>query len=269
MPELPEVETTRRGINPSIQHQRIEKIVIRQAQLRWPVPDEIHTLEGQTVDSVTRRAKYLLLNTHIGSAIIHLGMSGSLGITTINKPAEKHDHVDFIFDNKALLRLHDPRRFGAVLWAQEPSSHRLLCNLGPEPLSEDFHTQHLYQKSRNKRVVVKQFIMNAHNVVGVGNIYASEALFMAGVDPQTPAGNITLATYEKLTLAIKEVLTSAIKQGGTTLRDFVNADGKTGYFQVSLNVYGKAEQPCPNCSQPIQKITQYQRSTFYCPHCQT
>jgi formamidopyrimidine-DNA glycosylase len=270
MPELPEVETTLRGISPAIQDKRIDKIVVRQAKLRWPIPDEIYKLEGHHVENIIRRGKYLLLNTSsAGSAIIHLGMSGSLGIVTTNKPAEKHDHMDFVFSHNTLLRYHDPRRFGAILWSQEPLNHRLLCKLGPEPLSEAFHTQHLYQQSRNKRIAIKQFIMNSHNVVGVGNIYASEALFMAGINPQIPAGIIPLSRYEKLTVAIKEVLENAIKQGGTTLRDFVNPDGKTGYFQVSLSVYGKAEQPCPKCSKTIQKITQAQRSTFYCAHCQT
>ena len=270
MPELPEVETTLRGISPSIQQQRIDKIVIRQAKLRWSVPDEIHCLEGHTVKSVTRHAKYILINTATaGSAIIHLGMSGNLSITNHDKSVEKHDHIDFIFNNNIRLCFNDPRRFGAILWSQDPLNHHLLSKLGPEPLSEVFHTQHLYQRSRNKHIAIKQFIMNSHNVVGIGNIYASEALFMAGIDPQTPSGHIDLPHYEKLTLMIKEVLTKAIQQGGTTLRDFVNPNGQTGYFQVSLNVYGKAEQPCPNCSQPIQKIIQSQRSTFYCTHCQT
>jgi len=269
MPELPEVETTRRGIAPAIQQQRISTIIVRQPKLRWPIPDEIHTLEGKTVKSVTRRAKYLLINTKIGSAIIHLGMSGSLSIVTTKKAAEKHDHIDFIFSHNMLLRLHDPRRFGAVLWSKDPLNHRLLCNLAPEPLSDAFHASYLCQQAHNKRVAIKQFIMNSQHVVGVGNIYASESLFMAGIHPQTPAGKISLSRYKELTSAIKEVLTKAIQQGGTTLRDFVNADGKKGYFQVSLKVYGKATQPCPNCSQTIQKITQSQRSTFYCANCQT
>ena len=260
MPELPEVETTLRGISPSIQHRCIEKIVIRQAKLRWPVPDEIHQLEGHCVDSITRRAKYILINTKTaGSAIIHLGMSGNLSITTPKKPVEKHDHIDFIFSENILLRYHDPRRFGAILWSEAPLKHRLLSKLGPEPLSKAFHTQHLYKQSHNKNTAIKQFIMDAKNVVGIGNIYASEALFIAGIDPQTPARHLDQPHYETLTLAIKDVLSKAIQQGGTTLRDFVNPDGQTGYFQVSLKVYGKANQPCPSCSQPIQKIVQSQR----------
>ena len=269
MPELPEVETTRKGISPHIINQEIDAIVVRQPQLRWLIPDEIHQLEGKIVTSVTRRAKYLLINTDSDSAIIHLGMSGSLRITTSDTPAEKHDHIDFKFTNKIILRLRDPRRFGAVLWSKKPLEHRLICNLGPEPLSADFHKNHLYQLSRNKRCNVKQFIMDSHIVVGVGNIYASESLFIAGINPKTQAARISQKRYEKLTMTIKQVLEKSIEQGGTTLRDFVNADGETGYFQVSLNVYGKANQPCSKCSKPILKITQSQRSTFYCSHCQT
>lgn len=269
MPELPEVETTRKGISPHIVNQRVESIVVRQPQLRWLTPDEIHKLEGKIIKSVTRRAKYLLINTDTDSAIIHLGMSGSLRITTIDSPVSKHDHIDFQFTNKVILRLRDPRRFGAVLWSQDPLQHRLICNLGPEPLSTDFHEKHLYQLSRNKRCNIKQFIMDSHIVVGVGNIYASESLFIAGINPKTQAGRVSLKRYKKLTTTIIEVLEKSIEQGGTTLRDFVNADGETGYFQVSLNVYGKANQPCPKCTAPIRKITQSQRSTFYCSHCQT
>ncbi len=268
MPELPEVETTRRGISPHILGQTVLKVTVRQPKLRWPVPKELSEIEGQAVTQVNRRAKYLLLHTKAGIAIIHLGMSGNLRVCEKDIKPGKHDHVDFEFANGKVLRLQDPRRFGSVLWTKNLASHKLLRDLGPEPLSTDFTAEYLYKKSRSRKVNIKTFIMNAHIVVGVGNIYASESLFMAGINPKINAGRISLKRYEKLVFAIKTVLTLAIEQGGTTLKDFVNADGQTGYFQLELSVYGKTGKPCTTCSTSIRQITQGQRSTFYCPQCQ-
>lgn len=270
MPELPEVETTRRGIAPYVEGQSVTSIIIRQPKLRWPVPDSLHQLEGQKITTVTRRAKYLLLQSANGCAILHLGMSGSLRIIDASLKAEKHDHVDIILATGKALRLHDPRRFGAVLWTHnDPLQHKLLSKLGPEPLSDAFHAPLLYKNSRKRSVSIKQFIMNAQIVVGVGNIYASESLFMAGISPKTAAGRISLRRYEKLVEAIKIILAHAIEQGGTTLRDFVQAEGKPGYFQQQLHVYGRTGEECTTCRALITKITQGQRSSFYCPKCQT
>jgi len=272
MPELPEVETTCRGISPHITHQQVTKVTIRQAKLRWPVPDELHDLEGATIKRVYRRAKYVLLESKAGTVIIHLGMSGNLRICDEHTQPEKHDHVDICFndseDNGKILRLQDPRRFGCVLWTQNLSRHKLIRDLGPEPLSDDFTAKILYDLSRSRKVNIKTFIMNAKIVVGVGNIYASESLFMAAINPKTIAGKISLKRYEKLVFAIKTVLSLAIDQGGTTLKDFVNADGQPGYFQQKLSVYGRDRQPCLTCQQPIQKIIQAARSTYYCSRCQ-
>ena len=269
MPELPEVETTCRGITPYIEGQRVESIIVRQAALRWPIPASLHQLEGQKVISVTRRAKYILLQATEGCGILHLGMSGSLRIIDASLKAQKHDHIDIVFVTGKALRLHDPRRFGSVLWTQEdPLTHKLLSKLGSEPLSDAFNPKLLYKMSRKRKVSVKQFIMNAHIVVGVGNIYASESLFMAGISPKIAAGRISLLRYEKLVNAIKVVLTRAIEQGGTTLRDFVQAEGKPGYFQQQLNVYGRTGEQCNQCNALIKKITQGQRSSFYCSKCQ-
>lgn len=270
MPELPEVETTRRGIAPYVERQIVKSILIRQPQLRWPVPDSLHQLEGQKISKVTRRAKYLLLQSAKGCAILHLGMSGSLRVIDASLKAEKHDHVDIILATEKALRLHDPRRFGAVLWTtDDPLQHKLLSKLGPEPLSDAFDATLLYKTSRKRRVSIKQFIMNAQIVVGVGNIYASESLFMAGISPSTAAGRMSLLRYKKLVEAIKIILARAIEQGGTTLRDFVQAEGKPGYFQQQLTVYGRAGETCTVCHSVIQKMTQGQRSSFYCPTCQT
>ena len=269
MPELPEVETTRRGISPHIKGRQVAKVIIRQPKLRWPVPKELHQLEGSTITRVGRRAKYLLLKTRTGTALIHLGMSGNLRICDSDTPADKHDHVDIVFTHGQLLRLQDPRRFGSVLWTtQRIEEHALIRKLGPEPLTDSFNAAYLYHQSRTRKVNIKTFIMNAQMVVGVGNIYASESLFMAGINPKITAGKISLKRYETLVYAIKTVLSLAIEQGGTTLKDFVNADGQTGYFQLELSVYGRAGQPCNSCRQPIRQITQNQRSTYYCPQCQ-
>lgn len=270
MPELPEVETTRRGISPHILNQTIADIVVRQPQLRWPIPSKIkQLLAGQLITDVQRRGKYLLLITAKGTLIIHLGMSGSLRIVDRDSPAEKHDHFDIRFGNNKVLRLRDPRRFGAVLWTSRPiQQHTLIEQLGPEPLEDDFNAEYLHRVSRGRRVAIKTFIMNSHVVVGVGNIYANEALFLAGINPRRSASRISLARYELLVAAIKKVLLRAIEQGGTTLRDFVREDGQPGYFQQTLSVYGRGGEPCPQCLLPIKQIRQQQRSSYYCPHCQ-
>lgn len=270
MPELPEVETTRRGIAPHLIGCTVQKVIVRQARLRWPVPPRIKSaLRGQTITDVSRRGKYLLLHTAAGTAIIHLGMSGSLRLIEQHVPAEKHDHVDFVLDNGLSLRLRDPRRFGAVLWTSRPATqHHLLQDLGPEPLSDDFDGGYLYQRSRKRQVSIKAFIMDSKVVVGVGNIYANEALFMAGIRPTIRAGRISRERYLHLADAIKAVLAAAVRQGGTTLRDFTNGEGKPGYFQQQLRVYGRAGEACPQCGRPIKHIQQHQRASYYCAHCQ-
>lgn len=270
MPELPEVETTRRGIAPHIEGQRIERVIVREPRLRWPVPETLaQTLSGLYIESVSRRGKYLLLSTPAGTLLIHLGMSGSLRIITASQEVGKHDHVDFAFTNGTVLRFNDQRRFGAILWTSDaPERHPLLKDLGPEPLLEDFNGELLYQLSRNRKTAVKSFIMDSHIVVGVGNIYANEALFMAGIRPTRQAGKISLERYRKLAECIRIVLSLAIQQGGTTLRDFVNEAGKPGYFQQQLRVYGRAGLACVDCRQPLTEIRISNRSTVFCSHCQ-
>lgn len=271
MPELPEVETTCKGIRPYIIGNTITSVIVRQTQLRWPVPANLsNTVSGLQIDSVTRRGKYCLLNTHSGTVILHLGMSGNLRITHAAEKVGKHDHVDIIFKNNLALRFNDQRKFGAVLWAEgDVAIHPLLKNLGPEPLTVDFDGEYLFFRSTGRKVPIKTFIMDGHNVVGVGNIYASESLFMAGILPARAAGGISLSDYQKLALAIKTVLERAINQGGTTLRDFVNAEGKPGYFSQSLAVYGRSGLPCYQCQQPIQQLKIGQRASYFCPVCQT
>jgi formamidopyrimidine-DNA glycosylase len=270
MPELPEVETTRRGIKPHVHKQKIKAVVIRQPALRWRVPTRLaENACGQTVESVRRRGKYLLLGLQNGTIIMHLGMSGSLRICKPSTPAEKHDHVDILLGNNKVLRLRDPRRFGAVLWTTtDPAQHKLLCSLGPEPLEDSFDAEYLYQNSRKRTASIKSFIMNSHVVVGVGNIYACESLFRAGIHPKRKAGSLSMQRCEKLVNAIKQVLTESIQQGGTTLRDFSRENGEPGYFAQKLFVYGKAGEACEKCGSTIKQITQQQRSTFYCPKCQ-
>lgn len=275
MPELPEVETTRRGIFPYIDQQIVTKIIVRQAKLRWAIPPEIHEIEGAKIESVERRGKYILLQAvlqkeqKVSTVIVHLGMSGSLRVLDTGVEPEKHDHFDMVFNNGKVIRLRDPRRFGAVLWtAKNPLSHKLLRSLGPEPLGDDFNVNYLYQLSKGRSVSIKQFIMNAHMVVGVGNIYACESLFKAGISPKRLAGKTSKIRYQKLVEMIKEVLAQAIEQGGTSLRDFVQAEGNPGYFQQELFVYGRAGQPCRVCGSVIKQIKQGQRSTFYCSKCQ-
>jgi formamidopyrimidine-DNA glycosylase len=270
MPELPEVETTVRGIAPHVNGQIVKQVIVRQPQLRWLVPETLaDTLANLRIKSVSRRAKYLLFATDIGTVILHLGMSGSLRILPEDKLAEKHDHIDFVFNNGTLLRYNDPRRFGAVLWTASPvTEHDLLKNLGPEPLFPDFDGTHLYQLAKNRKSPVKSFIMDSHVVVGVGNIYANEALFMAGIQPVRHAGKISLARYQRLAESIQQVLHSAIQQGGTTLRNFVNEAGNPGYFKQQLSVYGRGGMPCRQCLQPLKEIRITNRTTVFCGHCQ-
>ena len=270
MPELPEVETTRFGIAPHLLGQTVQTVTIRQRQLRWPIPTVLDsTLPGQTITAVNRRAKYLSLHTTAGTAIVHLGMSGSLRITALNEAWKKHDHVSIELNSGQCLRLHDPRRFGALLWTTEPiEQHPLLQKLGPEPLGNAFNGPYLYEQSRQRRTPVKLFIMDGTVVVGVGNIYASEALFMAGIDPRRAAGRISLARYEQLATKIRQVLQDAITQGGTTLRDFVGGQGEPGYFKQYLRVYGRQKQPCRTCQTVIRQIRLGQRSSYFCPSCQ-
>ncbi len=270
MPELPEVETTRRGIEPHLTGIKIKEIIIRQRKLRWPIPKLLEkSLTGQKVRSVTRRGKYLLLNTDVGTAIFHLGMSGSLQIVSTKKSAGPHDHVDLLLTNKKALRFTDPRRFGCLLWtASDPMQHKLLCKLGPEPLSEAFNSGYLFKVSRGRKLNIKAFLMNSHIVTGIGNIYANESLFMAGINPKRAAGRISKPRYQLLVDAVKEVLEYSIELGGTTLRDFVDSSGKPGYFQQTLRVYGLGGEPCQNCAAPLKEIRLGQRSTVYCVNCQ-
>ncbi|MBI1423571.1 MAG: bifunctional DNA-formamidopyrimidine glycosylase/DNA-(apurinic or apyrimidinic site) lyase [Gammaproteobacteria bacterium] len=270
MPELPEVETTRRGIAPHVQGHTIRQIIVRDRRLRWPVPANLNAkLQGQTIREVSRRGKYLLLRTDVGTLILHLGMSGSLRVLACDTPAEKHDHVDIVLDNGHCVRLRDPRRFGAVLFSDsDPLQHELLRDLGPEPLSDQFNLEYLFSKSRKRSACIKAFIMDSHIVVGVGNIYANEALFAAGIHPRRAAGKVSRAQYQLLVQAIKDVLRAAIKAGGTTLRDFTRSDGKPGYFRLSLQIYDHAGEPCPKCGKPISLAVIAQRATYYCTHCQ-
>lgn len=268
MPELPEVEVSRMGITPHLQDQIIQKIDVRQPKLRWPVPEEIFQLQGQKINQIRRRAKYLLIDTDMGTAIIHLGMSGNLRVLDQFIPPNKHDHVDLTLTNGKVLRYHDPRRFGAWLWCEAGTEHDVMNHLGPEPLTDEFNAEYLFEKAQTRKVVTKQFIMDNKVVVGVGNIYASESLFGARVHPKTPANKLTLQQISLLVDEIKKVLARAITQGGTTLKDFNQADGKPGYFAQELQVYGKAGEPCPCCGEPIQEEKIGQRNSFYCDECQ-
>lgn len=271
MPELPEVETTLRGIRPHIENQLVYQVIIRQPKLRWPIPTDLpQQLEQQTLKNLSRRAKYLLLHFEAGTLLIHLGMSGSLRVVPANTPPAKHDHFELEFNNQKCIRLTDPRRFGAVLWlGTEPYKHALLSKLGPEPLSNDLTAHYLYEKSRQKKVSIKQFLMNQVIVTGIGNIYCTEALYYAGISPIRAAGNISLKRYQTLVTQIKKTLSLAIEQGGTTLRDFVGSDGKPGYFKQELSAYGRSGMPCKHCKHPLIEIKQAQRTTVYCTHCQT
>ena len=269
MPELPEVETTLRGIQPHLENQRIARVIVRDPRLRWPVPPEVSKAEGQRFVSLSRRGKYLLLKLQQGGLIIHLGMSGSLRILNHCLTPEKHDHVDVELESGVCLRFNDPRRFGAFLWVEgDMELHELIRDLGPEPLSADFTADHLFKCSRGRKVAIKNFIMNGRIVVGVGNIYASEALFMAGIHPQRAAGRVSVRRYEGLTAAIRDVLARAIRKGGTSLRDFVNSEGSPGYFAQELLVYDRAGSGCFQCGTAIRQKVIGQRSSYYCPSCQ-
>lgn len=269
MPELPEVETTRRGIRPHIRGRRLLDVVVRQPKLRWPVPAQLgRRISGQRLLEVGRRAKYLLLELERGTLLIHLGMSGSLRILPPGTPAGAHDHLDLLFPD-CLLRLRDPRRFGAVLWTRDPvARHPLIAHLGPEPLDPTFDGATLHRTAARRRVAVKNLMMDGRVVVGVGNIYANEALFMSGIHPARACNRISRERYDKLAENIKQVLGAAIQRGGTTLRDFQQQDGTPGYFAQELLVYGKAGQACPRCDAPILQRRIGQRSSFYCRYCQ-
>ena len=269
MPELPEVETPRRGIAPHLQGQRVSRLVVRERRLRWPIPEDLALqIEGQCFDAIERRAKYLLLRIGGGTLIGHLGMSGSLRLVPAGTPPGKHDHVDIELESGMALRYTDPRRFGALLWARADEPHALLGKLGPEPLSAAFDGERLYQLSRGKSTAVKPFIMDNAVVVGVGNIYASEALFAAGIDPRREAGRISRQRYLRLAEEIKRILAAAIERGGTTLRDFVGGDGQPGYFKQELFVYGRGGQLCKQCGTTLSEVRLGQRSSVFCRNCQ-
>lgn len=269
MPELPEVETTRRGLAPHVVGRRIESLVVRESRLRWPVPSDLATvLPGETISDLHRRAKYLLFQTQRGRLMVHLGMSGSLRMVHPTTPLLAHDHIDIRLEDDLWLRYNDPRRFGSFHWLLPGDTHPLLRHLGPEPLGDAFDGTLLYRLSRGRRTGVKPFIMDGRIVVGVGNIYASEALFLAGIAPSRPAGRISLMRYQQLARCIRQVLGAAIAQGGTTLRDFVGGDGKPGYFAQQLWVYGRAGQPCKRCGTALREKRLGQRSSVYCVACQ-
>ncbi|MEE4660097.1 MAG: bifunctional DNA-formamidopyrimidine glycosylase/DNA-(apurinic or apyrimidinic site) lyase [Halieaceae bacterium] len=270
MPELPEVETTRRGLLPHARGEVIAAIDVRDRRLRWPVPDELQQmLPGACIEDIQRRGKYLLFRTDAGTLIAHLGMSGSLRVITDDQPPARHDHVDIRLGSGKLLRYNDPRRFGCMLWTvADPATHPLLSHLGPEPLEEGFDADYLYKLSRGRKAAVKTFVMDSRIVVGVGNIYANESLFLAGLRPGRAAGRVSRPRYGLLVAAIKQVLSAAVAQGGTTLRDFVGGDGKPGYFRQQLNVYDHGGEPCPRCGELLRETRLGQRSTVFCRRCQ-
>ena len=273
MPELPEVETTRRGLAPHVEGRRVGGVVLRRPDLRWPIPAEVaELLPGQRIDAVRRRAKYLLLDTAAGSALLHLGMSGSLRVLAPDTPVRAHDHVDLLLEGPRgdgrVLRFNDPRRFGCLLWQPPGTVHPLLQALGPEPLSDAFDGDYLFARSRGRRAPVKAFLMDQRIVVGVGNIYAAEALFAAGISPLRAAGRVSRERYALLADAVKAVLANAISRGGTTLRDFIAPDGAPGYFEQELAAYGRGGEPCPRCGRPLREGLVGQRTTAWCGHCQ-
>lgn len=270
MPELPEVETTLRGLAPHLTGQVVADVIIRNRQLRWPIPQNLpKLLRAQTIRNLQRRAKYLLVEFKHGTLILHLGMSGSLRILNAPTSADKHEHFDLVLSNGTVMRLRDPRRFGAVLWHSGAiNTHPLFAKLGPEPLQTEFDAAHLYAATRQRSIPIKQLIMDSHVVVGVGNIYANEALFRSGIRPQLAAGKLSRPRCAKLVAEIRATLHEAIKLGGSSLRDYVDSDGKQGYFQQHYWVYGRANQACRRCGSNIKQIRQGQRSSFYCPVCQ-
>jgi formamidopyrimidine-DNA glycosylase len=268
MPELPEVEVSRLGITPHLKNQAIDSIVVRQSKLRWDVPQILQQLQGEVIRDITRRAKYLFIELDSGSIVIHLGMSGSLRVLPRNKTADKHDHIDLILSNGKVLRYNDPRRFGCWLWHGKGEALSVIAHLGPEPLTDDFSAEYILPLAKKRRIPVKQFVMDNKVVVGVGNIYANESLFNAKINPLRAANSITAPEWHKLVEQIKQVLETAIKQGGTTLNDFEQPDGKPGYFAQELQVYGKGGEPCPTCGEEIQEKPIGQRNTFWCESCQ-
>lgn len=269
MPELPEVETTRRGIEPHVSGQLIDAVILRETRLRWPVSGEIAELGGRRIAGLSRRGKYLIMQLDSGNLIWHLGMSGSMRILPIGSAGEDHEHVELQLANGQALRFRDPRRFGALLYsAGDPLCHRLLRGLGPEPLGDEFHADYLHGRCQGRRVAIKSLLMNSHIVVGVGNIYASEALYRAGIRPTRAARRISKKRIARLVDAVRETLAEAIEHGGTTLRDFVQADGRPGYFRHELRVYGNTAA-CGACGGPVRHIVQAQRASYYCPVCQT
>lgn len=269
MPELPEVETTRRGLAPHVEGRRITGVVLRRPDLRWPIPPEVgRELPGQRVLGVRRRAKYLLLDTAPGSALLHLGMSGMLRVLPAATPVATHDHVDLALDSGRVLRFTDPRRFGCLLWQPAGETHELLAHLGPEPLSDAFDGDYLFTLSRGRKAPVKAFLMDQAVVVGVGNIYAAESLFRAGIAPGRAAGSVGRERYRRLAEAVKAILAHAITRGGTTLRDFLSPDGAPGYFEQELFVYGREGEPCKHCGRTIRDGRMGNRATAWCPGCQ-
>ena len=274
MPELPEVETTRRGLAPHVEGRTVADVVLRRPDLRWPIPPEVVALlPGRRIEAVRRRAKYLLLDTDAGSALLHLGMSGSLRVLPATTPVEAHDHVDILLDKRGrdpvrVLRFNDPRRFGCLLWQPPGETHELLRGLGPEPLSGDFDGDYLFARSRGRKAPVKTFLMDQGIVVGVGNIYAAEALFEAGISPLREAGRVSRDRYRSLADAVKRILAHAIERGGTTLRDFISPDGLPGYFELELSAYGRGGEPCPRCGRPLKEASIGQRTTVWCTRCQ-
>ncbi|MHB1353105.1 MAG: bifunctional DNA-formamidopyrimidine glycosylase/DNA-(apurinic or apyrimidinic site) lyase [Thiobacillus sp.] len=269
MPELPEVETTRVGLLPRLLGRVLTRVMVREPRLRWPVPHDLDTrLRGQALQSLARRGKYLLFDFGPLTQLVHLGMSGSLRFAEAAEPAARHDHVDWIFDDGTILRLRDPRRFGAVLLTDDAHGHPLLADLGPEPLSTAFDAAYLHAQCRRRKTAIKQLIMDAHVVVGVGNIYASESLFHAGIRPGVAAHRLSRPACARLAEAIKQVLTAAIAAGGSSLRDYVQSSGELGYFQLQTQVYDREGAPCRQCATPIRRIVQAQRASFYCPACQ-
>lgn len=269
MPELPEVETTRRGIAPHVTGARVTRVLLRVPALRWPIPAALaEGLPGQRIHGVRRRAKYLLLDADRGSVLLHLGMSGVLRVLPAGLPAARHDHADIELAGGRMLRLTDPRRFGCLLWQAPGATHPLLAGLGPEPLSEDFDGDYLFERSRGRKAPVKTFLMDQAVVVGVGNIYAAEALFTAGISPLRAAGRVSRERYAALAGAVKAILAHAIGRGGTTLRDFISPDGAPGYFEQELLAYGRGGQPCPRCGRALQQASIGQRATVWCGSCQ-
>ncbi len=269
MPELPEVETTKRGLEPHIVGEQVLSVGIHQKQLRWEIPSHISTtIKGKFIKKISRRAKYILIKFSNGTLVIHLGMSGSISVVPSGEALKKHHHFELILDNATSMRFHDPRRFGSIFWQKNNELLSLFNNLGPEPLSSEFNDSTLYQSSRGKKKNIKTFIMDSNIVAGIGNIYASESLFLAGISPKRIAGKTSKKRYKVLTQSIKQILSEAINNGGTTLNDFSNIDGEPGYFSQVLSVYGRNDMPCNRCDGTIKRIVQNQRASYYCPRCQ-